>query len=383
MNDIIYFDNSATTKVIPPIRDAVVSCLEEYYGNPSSPHRLGTKANSLINEARRSLALALACSAEEIFFTSGGTEANNLCIKGAAWARRRLGQHVITTRIEHASVLETCKYLETVGFEVTYLDVDQSGIVNVEQLAKALTPETILVSIMWVNNETGAIQPIGDICRLLEQATPRPLLHVDAVQALGKLPLNELAPGIDLLTVSGHKIHGPKGVGAAKIKQDLNLIPLFHGGGQEGQLRSGTENVPGIHALGLAVKLAIEDLAVSSQRILRMRNRLVEELKDIAGCQINTPLECSVPHILNVSFLGFPGEMLLHHLEAKGLYIGTGAACSSRKAQGSHVLRAMGFSDEAIAGSCRISLGRLNTEEEIPRAVRIIKETLAELVHFV
>ncbi|MCK9221966.1 MAG: cysteine desulfurase family protein [Limnochordia bacterium] len=380
---MIYLDNSATTRVSSKALQAVISALEVDYGNPSSPHGLGSKAGSMLSETRRILASAMDCAADEVFFTSGGTEANNLCIKGAALARRRFGQHIITSKIEHASVLESCRFLEDLGFTVTYLDVDQNGLVDLDQLKDVLTEGTTLISIMWVNNETGVIQPLEDICKILEQVEPGPLLHVDGVQALGKIRLNELGPAIDLLSISGHKIHAPKGVGAAKIRKGLNLIPLLHGGGQEAKLRSGTENVPSIHAFGVAAVEALGDLEENNQRILRMRNRLVDHLQEIPRCRINTPLELSVPHILNVSFVGIPGEMLIHHLEAKGLYISTGAACSSRKAEGSHVLRALGMKDDVITGSCRISLSRYNTENEMDKAAQIIADTVKELSYFV
>lgn len=383
MNNVIYLDNSATTRVSSKALQAVISALEVDYGNPSSPHGLGSKAGSMLSETRRILASAMDCAADEVFFTSGGTEANNLCIKGAALARRRFGQHIITSKIEHASVLESCRFLEDLGFTVTYLDVDQNGLVDLDQLKDVLTEGTTLISIMWVNNETGVIQPLEDICKILEQVEPGPLLHVDGVQALGKIRLNELGPAIDLLSISGHKIHAPKGVGAAKIRKGLNLIPLLHGGGQEAKLRSGTENVPSIHAFGVAAVEALGDLEENNQRILRMRNRLVDHLQEIPRCRINTPLELSVPHILNVSFVGIPGEMLIHHLEAKGLYISTGAACSSRKAEGSHVLRALGMKDDVITGSCRISLSRYNTENEMDKAAQIIADTVKELSYFV
>jgi cysteine desulfurase len=383
LNNVIYLDNSATTRVSSKALQAVISALEVDYGNPSSPHGLGSKAGSMLSETRRILASAMDCAADEVFFTSGGTEANNLCIKGAALARRRFGQHIITSKIEHASVLESCRFLEDLGFTVTYLDVDQNGLVDLDQLKDVLTEGTTLISIMWVNNETGVIQPLEDICKILEQVEPGPLLHVDGVQALGKIRLNELGPAIDLLSISGHKIHAPKGVGAAKIRKGLNLIPLLHGGGQEAKLRSGTENVPSIHAFGVAAVEALGDLEENNQRILRMRNRLVDHLQEIPRCRINTPLELSVPHILNVSFVGIPGEMLIHHLEAKGLYISTGAACSSRKAEGSHVLRALGMKDDVITGSCRISLSRYNTENEMDKAAQIIADTVKELSYFV
>lgn len=382
MNDVIYLDNSATTRVSTRALEATRFALEVNYGNPSSPHGLGSKASSMLSETRRILASAMDCPTDEVVFTSGGTEANNLCIKGAALARRRFGQHLVTSRIEHASVLESFRFLESIGFTVTYLDVDSQGQVELEQLRDVLSEKTILLSIMWVNNETGVIQPLEAICRILEQTKPRPLLHVDAVQALGKIRLNDFGPTIDLLSLSGHKIHAPKGVGAAKVRKGVNLIPLLHGGGQEARLRSGTENVPAIYAFGMAVDEALAGQEENYQKVWQMRERLIAHLKEIPGHRINTPLELSVPHILNVSFIGIPGEMLLHHLEAKGLFVGTGAACSSQKAETSHVLGAMGIQDKVAKSSCRISLCRYNTNDEMDRAAAIIAETVAELRSF-
>lgn len=379
----IYLDNAATTPVHPEVAQAVMECMLEDFGNPSSLHRMGLRAEKKLKEARERIASALGVDADGIFFTSGGTEANNLAIIGTALARKREGRHCITTQIEHPSVLNTFKYLEKEGWEVTYLPVNKEGVISLDDLKKALRPDTVLVSIMHVNNEIGSIQPIEEIGRLLKTHGNSPVFHVDAVQSFGKLTLKPVQWGIDLLSISGHKIHAPKGIGALYIRKGVKVHPLQWGGGQEKGVRSGTENMPGIVGFGEAVRWLEEE--TDRDYLYRLKGILVAELTErVPSAVINGPSpEEGAPHILSVSFPGIRGEVMLHALEEKGVYVGTGSACSSRGGHMSHVLEAIGTRKDIAQGAIRISLSYLNTEDEMRQAAQIIQECVKELEGFV
>lgn len=377
----VYLDNSATTRVRPEVVAAMVTAMEEDYGNPSSVHRRGQAAERAVRAARAAVAETLAAEPEEIFFTSGGTEANNLAILGLARARARRGRHLITTAVEHPSVLEAFHRLEKEGFSVTYLPVDREGMLDLDALRAALGPETILVSTMHVNNEVGAIAPLAEIAALLSQCRPRPAWHVDAVQGFARLPLEPHRLGIDLLSLSAHKIQGPKGVGALFVRRGVRLEAQLLGGGQEAGLRSGTENVPGIVGLGVAARLMGKESATACAHMGRLKARLRDRtLTALPDTTANGPQDDrGAPHILNLSFAGVKGEVLLHALEERGIYVSTGSACSSHHAPGSHVLAAMKLPPAQREGAIRFSLAPANTEAEIDYTVDCLKEIVPEL----
>lgn len=377
---LIYLDSAATTRARPEVAEKVRTALLSEYGNPSSLHGMGHAAERLLKESRGWVADALGVAPAEIVFTSGGTEGNNLAIQGVAKARARRGRHLITTRIEHSSVLNACRALEEEGFNVTYLDVDAEGRVTPEQVVEALTGETILVSVMHVNNEIGTVQPVEEIARAVKEAKRDVVVHSDGVQAFLKVPLSLARTAVDLYTTSAHKVHGPKGVGALYVRRGVRIRPLFGRGEQEGGLRSGTENVPGIAGFGEAVASAMHAGRAALERMKQLRLRLARRLLAVPGASLNGPLEeGAAPHILNLSFAGVRGEVLVHALEAKGVYVSTGSACSSRRPEPSHVLKAIGRSGEAALESIRISLSWMTGEEEIEKAASIIEQTVAEL----
>ena len=381
MNVAIYLDNSATTKPHPQVIEAMVSLLQENYGNPSSLHAMGQQAERVITKARRDLAGALGVKEREIIFTSGGTEANNMAIKGVVRAYGNRGRHIITSRIEHPSILEVFRELEDEGFRATYLEVDGDGRITPAKLAEDLEPETILVSLFHVNNEIGSINPLPELAQVLSQrGRQRPFFHVDAVQSFGKLPVRPARWGIDLLSLSGHKIHGPKGVGALYLREGLAIPPLILGGGQERGLRSGTENVAGIGGFGLAALLAEEEREGALPKVAELRKAFLERLKG-SGSRVNSPDNGS-PYILNLSFPGFRGEVLVHALAEKGVYVSTGSACSSRARKQSHVLERLGLSPAEVAGAIRVSFSRRNSLEEAKKAGEILAHVAAELGEF-
>lgn len=378
----VYLDNSATTRPSPAVIAAVNRSLTEVYANPSSLHHPGLEAERLVKVAREQVASAIAASPDEICFTSGGTEANNLAIFGAVNRMRHRGNALVTTAIEHPSVLNVFKELELEGYHVTYLKVDRFGLVDLEQLEGILKSDPpILISVMAVNNELGTIEPIAAIGRMLAGMNPRPLFHVDAVQALGKIPLNVGRLKVDLLSLSSHKIHGPKGTGALFVKKGTNLRPLFFGGGQESGLRSGTENVPGIVGMGVAAAQAAAALESNRRTMRERRDQLARGiLARIPGARINSPPdESCAPHILNVSFEGIRAEVLLHALEEDGIYVSTVSACSSRKKAHSHVLQAAGLTPEQMEGALRFSFSVDNREDEIEYAIDRLSERVTEL----
>ena len=374
----IYLDNSATTKPYQEVVDKMVLALTTQYGNPSSIHKKGIEVEREIKEIRRNIARSLGAKENEIYFTSGGTECNNTIIRSVARLNKKTKNHIISTVIEHPSVLDTLKDLESEGFEVTYLPVDKDGKISIEDLKNAIKKETILVSIMHVNNEIGTIQPIEEIGKYLKSLDEKIYLHVDAVQSYAKIKFRPSRYNIDFMSVSGHKLHGPKGIGFMYVKENNRIKPLLTGGGQEIGIRSGTENVPGIYGIGEAVKVINKDLEGTIDKIRELRDLLKEEiLANIDDFKINTP-EDGVCHVLNVSFRGVRGEVLLHYLEQKEIYVSTGSACSSKK-KGSHVLNAIGLTPEEIEGAIRFSLSDLNTKEEILETIKVLKESVSDL----
>ncbi|WP_018131165.1 cysteine desulfurase family protein [Effusibacillus pohliae] len=379
MSREIYLDNSATTRPFPEVLDAMTEVMTRYYGNPSSLHRKGIETEERVDDARREIARTLGAKPSEILFTSGGTEANNLAIQGAVRRYKNRGNHLITSAIEHSSVLDVMKHLEGEGFRVTYLPVGRDGRVRVEDVEKSMTDQTILVSIMYVNNETGAIQPISQIGQLLS-GRPKTLFHVDAVQAYGKLPINVKEVKVDLLSVSAHKVHGPKGVGALYVREGVELVPLVFGGGQENGKRSGTENVPGIVGFGAAVRRLFSTFEADRKRMQTLRDQLIESLRhSIPNLKINTLPEMAAPHIVNVSFPGVKGEVLVHALETEGIFVTTGSACSSKEKKHSHVLKAMGLAEAELEGAIRLSLSPETTGDEIAAAVGALSRIVGDL----
>lgn len=381
-----YLDNSATTRPYPEVVKAVLAAMEDNYGNPSSLHRKGVEAGRAVARAREAVAASLGVEASNIIFTGAGSEAINLAIKGLQPGRK--GKHVITTAVEHPAVLNACEQLKEQGIEVSVLPVNAIGRVEPKALLEALREDTYLVSIMHVNNEVGAVQPLAEIGTIIKEcrgAGRKLYWHVDAVQAYGKLPLRPWELGIDLLSVSAHKVHGPKGVGALYAAPGTPLKPLVAGGGQEWGLRSGTENVPGIAGFGAAAGVIAQGVREAASQLFRLKRQLVEGiLAGVPGAVLNGP-PCKedepgcAPHIANISFPGLRGEVLLHSLEGQGVYVSTGSACASRKKPGSHVLRAMGLRDELVEGAVRFSLSTLNTAEEIVYAVEVTAAVVKEL----
>lgn len=381
MNRIVYLDNSATTRQYDQVTDVMAEAMRETYGNPSSLHMLGVEAEKKVRTSRKILASAIGASEEEFFFTSGGTESDNTVLFGVAEARKRTGKKIITTAVEHPAVLEPAKRLEAMGFTVEYIGVDRNCHLNMDQLVSAIDDETILISVMGVNNEAGTILPIGEIAALKDQYNRQHktdiLLHSDAVQAFGKVPvdLKGAYKGVDFLSVSGHKIHGPKGIGGLYIRKGIHLPPFLSGGGQERHMRSGTENTPGIVGFGKAAEMGMADFAGRTEAMKKARTRLLEGLlAEIPDIRINSPQdETASPSVLNVSFLGTRGEVLLHTLEQEGIFVSTGSACSSNKKGRSHVLTAMGLSDKEIEGAIRFSFSEENTLEEMDYTVEKVK----------
>lgn len=363
----VYLDNSATTRCYPEVGDLVYRVMCQDYGNPSSMHRKGVDAEHYVKEAKERLARILKVNQKEIFFTSGGTESDNLALIGCARANRRAGNHLITTAIEHPAILNTMRYLEEEeGFRVTYLPVDVNGRVKLEALKEALCPETILVSIMYVNNEVGSVQPINEAVQIVKRYNPSILFHSDAVQGFGKYYIFPKRQGIDLLTASGHKIHGPKGIGFIYINERAKVKPIVFGGEQQKNVRSGTENVPGIAGLGLAAQMIYQDLNVKIALMRELKAYFLEGLWGIENTTVHGLTdENSAPHIISVGFAGIRSEVLLHTLEDKGIYVSSGSACSSNHPAVSGVLKGIGVPTEYLNATIRFSMSEFTTKEEI------------------
>jgi cysteine desulfurase len=376
----IYLDNAASTPVADEVIAEMLPYMKQHYGNPSSIHKFGRETTRAIQLARKRVAELINASPREITFTSGGTEADNLAIKGAAIQARNSGKGngIIVSSIEHDAVLEPCKDLERMGFQITYLPVTSEGRIRPSDLKDALSPNVALVSIMYANNEVGTIQAIKYLANIAHDSGA--LFHSDAVQAAGKIPIDVKSIGVDMVSLSSHKINGPKGVGALYVKNGTKLAPILHGGGQESALRSGTENVPGIVGFGRACQLAGERMQLYCQRVTAMREYLVARvLKEIPHSRLNGAPSDRLPNNAHFTFFGVNGEDLIIKLDEYGVAASTGSACSVKKQKPSHVLKAMGFSYEEITGSLRLSIGLQNTEQEIDRAVTALASALGEL----
>ncbi|RCX16862.1 cysteine desulfurase [Anaerobacterium chartisolvens] len=375
----IYLDNSATTRPYDEVLRYMNHVAGEVYGNPSSMHFMGIEAERLVKKARDTIAGSIGAQSREVYFTSGGTESNNLAIRGYLEANPRRGNHILTTKIEHPSVLEVFKYLSDKGYETEYVDVSSEGIIDVEDLRKKINSRTALISVIYINNETGSVQPVDEIVNIRNSVNKAAALHIDAVQAYGKIKFSPARMGVDLMSLSSHKIHGPKGVGALYAGRHVKLRPLIFGGGQEALIRSGTENVPGICGFGLASEITLRNLEGNFQKAVRIKNMLKELIQsELTGYKIISPDDAS-PYILCVSFENIKAEVLLHHLEERNIFVSTGSACASRKDLHSHVLRAIGLEACYMDGPVRFSFSSFNEEEEIKEAVQAIKDILPKI----
>lgn len=375
-----YFDNAATTAVYPEVRDLMVKLMTEDYGNPSSLHMKGVDAEKYIKNAASQIAKEIKCQEKELVFTSGGTESNNLAIIGGAMAKRRTGKHIITTNIEHASVSATMDFLSKEGYDITYIGVDSTGHVKLDELKCALREDTILVSVMYVNNEIGTIQPIADIAAIIKSYNDKILFHVDAVQAFGKLRFSVKKLGVDMLSMSGHKIHGPKGSGALYIKDKTLVRPIIYGGGQQKEMRSGTENVPAIAGMGLATELIYKEHEKKIEYINMLKNRFISGVTKYEDVFDNSG---EAPHIASISFVGIRSEVMLHALEDKGIYVSAGSACSSNKPHISNVLKAIDMPDDRLESTLRFSFIETNTVEQVDYAIEVIGELLPFLRRYI
>lgn len=376
----IYLDNSATTKCYPEVAQLMTKILCEDYGNPSSLHLKGITSEGYIREAKKTIAGLLKVSEKEILFTSGGTESDNTALIGAAMANKRSGNRLITTSIEHPAVLRTMEFLEEQGFKVTYLPVNSQGVVELEDFKKAMTPDTILVSIMHTNNEVGALEPIEEISKLAKEINPSVLVHVDAVQGFGKDRINPKKQGIDMLSVSAHKIHGPKGVGFLYINDKVKIKPLVLGGGQQKNMRSGTENVAGIAGMALAASMIYENLDEKRDGLFELKELLANGISALPDTVLNGPQgREGAPHILSASFSGVRSEVLLHSLESKGIYVSAGSACASNKPHVSDTLQAMGVANELLDSTIRFSLSEFNTKEDIDKTIEALNSIVPML----
>lgn len=374
----IYLDYAATTPVHPDVMEAMLPYFSQYFGNPSSIHFLGQDARDAVEQARQQVAHLIGAESEEIVFTSGGTEADNLAIKGIALANRDRGNHIITSRIEHHAVLEPCHWLEKQGFSVTYLPVDGYGMVSPDDVKKALTDKTILVSIMHANNEIGTIEPLAEIAKVTREAGV--YLHTDAVQTVGHIPVNVDQMGVDLLSLSAHKFYGPKGVGALYVRKGTRIAPLIHGGGQEKNRRSGTENVPGIVGLGKAAETAERELPDEAPRLTALRDELIRGiLSQISDVRLNGHPTMRLPNNVNISVAYVEGEAMLLNLDLAGICASTGSACSSANLQPSHVLTAIGLTHTQAHGSLRFTLGKWTTREDIDAVLKIFPTIVTRL----
>ncbi len=382
-----YLDNSATTKVYPEVVELMNKIMLEDYGNPSSVHTKGVEAEKYVTEATKRIAKALKVSEKEIIFTSGGTESDNLALIGAAMAYKRAGNHIITSKIEHPAILNTVRFLETEGFKVDYLDVDETGVVKLDDLKAKLSKETILVSVMHTNNEVGSLQPVEEIAKIVKDYNKDIIFHVDAVQGFTKSIIYPKRSNIDLLSVSGHKIHGPKGIGVLYTNEKIRLKPITFGGGQQKGLRNGTLNTPGIAGIGLACEMGTKDIPGESERLYELKGFFLQEVDKIDkvavnGCvkdeNGNYKVRETAPHIMNISVLGLRSEVMLHALEEKGIYVSAGSACASHSKKESSTLKAMGADAETMDGALRISMSEFTSKEEL----EYVLSTLNEIIPF-
>jgi len=376
----VYFDNSATTRVFDSVRDIMVQSMMADYGNTSSKHMKGVEAENYIKTAREEIAKTLKVKEKEIIFTSGGTESNNMALIGTAMANKRAGNHLITTCIEHASIYNTMSFLEEQGFRVTYLPVDHNGHVSLDALREALCEGTILVSIMHVNNEMGAVEPLEEIVKILKEKKSKAYFHVDAIQGFGKYVLHPKKLGIHLMSVSAHKIHGPKGVGFLYVDEKVKIKPIIFGGGQQKNMRSGTENVPGCAGMGMAVKEIYKNHAEKIEHLYALKERMVNGLKEMEGVTVHGLTgRDSAPQIVSAGFEGTRAEVLLHALEDRGIYVSSGSACSSNHPGVSGTLKGIGVKDSLLDATLRFSFGIYNTEEEVDYCLEQLRELLPML----
>jgi cysteine desulfurase len=374
----IYLDNCATTPVHPEVVEAMLPYFGAFYGNPSSIHSFGRKAKKALTVAREQVAQLIGADPSEIVFTSGGTEADNFAIRGISSASEKKGNHIITSSIEHHAVLNTCRYLEQRGFHVTCLPVDGDGLVDPDDVTKALCGRTILISIMHANNEIGTIEPISDIAGIAKEKGI--IFHTDAVQTVGKIPVNVELLNVDLLSLSGHKIYGPKGVGALYIRKGVDIVPMLYGGEQEGGLRHGTESIPAIVGLGKACEIALRDLTFQMEYLKNLRDHLQKSiLEEIPDSYVNGSQEKRLPHILNLSVASIEAESIVRDLDKKGIAISAGSACTSDSIEISHVIAALGIPKHVAGGSIRFSLGRYNTPEQIVSVIQILGDVVQKL----
>lgn len=378
-----YLDNSATTRCYKEAAEKMYRVMTEEYGNPSSLHHKGIEAEQVLREAKKILAHNLKVQEKELYFTSGGTESDNLALIGCAYANQRAGKHLITTSIEHPAVLQAMQYLEGQGFRITYLPVDADGIVRLSDLEEALCEDTILVSVMYVNNEVGSVQPIAEIGELLKKREKPVLFHVDAVQAYGKYQIHPKKLHIDLLSISSHKIHGPKGMGLLYVGEGVKIRPLLYGGGQQKDLRPGTENVPGIAGLGEAARKIYTDFEEKRECLYGLKEYFVKGIQELEGVAVNGKTgRDSAPHIVSVSFEGVRSEVLLHALEDRGIYVSSGSACASNHPAVSGTLKAMGIKREFLDSTLRFSFSEFTTEEELAYCLKTLGELLPMLRKF-
>ena len=382
-----YLDNAATTRVFPEVRDIMLQVMEKDFGNPSSRHTKGIEAEGYVTKAVQQIAGTLKCQPKEIILTSGGTESNNMALIGTALANQRAGKHVITTRIEHASIHEPFGRLEQMGYEAQYLPVDHNGHLQPEMLEEAVREDTLLVSVMMVNNEMGAVEDIKKLVAVAKQKNPNVIFHVDAIQAYGKYKIVPKRLGIDLMSVSGHKIHGPKGSGFLYVRDGVKISPIILGGGQQRGMRSGTENVPAIAGLGEAVRLIYQQHSEKVERLYALKQRLIDGLTAMEGVSINgingLSLTETAPHIVSVSFDGIKSEVMLHALAQEGVYVSSGSACSSNHPDLSGTLKAIGVEDRLLDSTLRFSFSVLSTEEEVDHALEAVAKVLPQLRRFV
>ena len=376
----VYLDNSATTRCFDEVAQLMHKVMCEDYGNPSSMHHKGVEAEQYLRYAKETLAGILKVNEKEILFTSGGTESDNIALIGTAMANHRRGRHLITTTIEHPAVLQPMAYLENQGFQVTYLPVDREGRISLNDLERAIRPDTILVSIMHTNNEIGSIQPIAEAGALIKRINPHTLFHVDAVQGFGKFRIYPARMHVDMLSVSGHKIHGPKGVGFLYIREGAKVNPIIYGGGQQKGMRSGTENVPGIAGLAKAAEIAYDNLDEDMDRMYELRDIFIRGVNDIDNVRVNgCPDREGAAHIVSLSIRGVRSEVLLHAMEDKGIYVSAGSACAAHKPQPSATLKAIGVEKDLLDSTIRFSFSVFTTEEEIQYTIQALSEVIPML----
>lgn len=383
----IYLDNSATTKVYPEVAKLMTQIMLEDYGNPSSMHTKGVDAEKYVTLATKQISKALKVQDKEILFTSGGTESDNLALIGTARANCRAGKHIITTKIEHPAILKTVEYLATEGFEIDYLSVDSMGCISLTELEEKLRPDTIIVSIMHTNNEVGSLQPIAEAGALIKKKNPGCLFHVDAVQGFGKAEIYPKKMNIDLLSVSGHKIHGPKGIGILYVGEKVKIKPISYGGGQQKGMRNGTLNVPGIAGIGLATEMITKDLQANRESLYELKEFFLQEVSKLDRVSINgcdpAKVRETAPHIINISVKGLRSEVMLHALEEKGVYVSAGSACASHSKKESSTLKSMGATPEEMDGALRISMSEFTTREELEYALASLKEVIDMYSRFI